>query len=311
MERVQTILVTGATGAQGGAVVDALLEHGFHARALVRDDASDAAQALAKRGASLAVGDFDDRASLDAAAAGVDGVFSVQLPPTANDPDREIRTGRHLVEAAIKAGVTTFVHTSVARADEHASFAGWDEDRWFRGYWESKAAVNDLVRAAGFPHWTILKPAFMMDNFILPKVQGMFPQVRNGVLQTAMTADTRLDLIAAEDVGRFAAAAFADPRRFDRQAIPLASESLTMKQVADVLATVSNHTVIARSLDPAEMVRLGANPGLVSSQEWASVEGYQVDIASLTRWAIPLMSFEAWLRRHKDRLPDIASPPGA
>lgn len=305
MVQAGRILVTGATGAQGGATVDALIEQGFKVHALVRDENSDAAKTLARRGVSLVVGDFDDRASLDAAVMGMDGVFSVQLPPTADDPDREVRTGRHLVEAATTAGVSSFVHTSVARADEHVSFVGWEANRWSRGYWESKAVVNDLVRSAGFAQWTILKPAFMMDNFILPKVKGMFPRLSGGVLESAMVEGTRLDLISAEDVGRFAAAAFADPARFDGQEIALAAEALTMAEVAEKLSKQSGQTVAARSLDPDQMVQLGANPGLVSSQEWANVEGYQVDIASLERWALPLLSFETWLRKYAERLPEI------
>lgn len=305
MERAGRILVTGATGAQGGATVDALIEQGFQVRALVRDETSDAAKTLARRGASLVTGDFDDCSSLDAAVAGMDGVFSVQLPPTADDPDREVRTGRHLVEAAKSASVSSFVHTSVARADEHLSFVGWQENRWSRGYWESKAVMNDLVRAAAFPHWTILKPAFMMDNFVQPKVKGMFPLLSSGVLETAMAENVRLDLIAAEDIGWFAAAAFADPARFDREEIPLAAEALTMTEVAGTISRVSGRTVTARSLSADEMVQRGANPGLVSSQEWANVEGYRVDIASLKYWAVPLLSFEIWLRKHAERLPDI------
>jgi uncharacterized protein YbjT (DUF2867 family) len=170
------------------------------------------------------------------------------LPPTADDPDREVRTGRHLVEAATTAGDSSFVHTSVARADEHVSFVGWEENRWPRSYWESKAMVNDLVRSAGFTRWTILKPAFMMDNFILPKVKGMFPRLSGGFLETAMVEATRLDLISAKDVGRFAAAAFADPARFDGQEIALAVEALTMAEVAEKMSKLSGRHPLAGAL---------------------------------------------------------------
>lgn len=306
METKGKILVTGATGAQGGAAVEALIEQGFRVRALVRDKLGEAASLLAVGGVELVQGNFDDPASLKAAVAGVDGVFSVQLPPSADDLDREVRTGRYLVEAARDAGVATFVHTSVARADEHASFVGWDENRWWRDYWESKAVVNDIVRSAGFPQWTILKPAFMMDNFILPKATWMFPSLSRGVLETAMADETRLDLIAAEDVGRFAAATFADPARFAGQEIALAAEALTMTEVAETISTICDRTIAAQSLSPDQLIGLGANPGLVSSQEWANVEGYKVDIAALERWAVPLIPFERWLRKHAEQLPQIA-----
>lgn len=302
MKQSRTILVTGATGAQGGATAEALIGKGFNVRALVRDTGSASAQALAKQGVELFQGDFDDPASLRAAMSGIHGVFSVQMPPIPQDPDVEVRTGSNLVEAARDAGVDTFVHTSVARADEQASFIGWDEGRWGRVYWNSKSTVNDLVRAAGFPHWTILKPALMMDNFIGSKAQWMFPRLAEGVIETAMHEDTRIDLIATDDVGKFAAAAFAEPDRFNKQEIGLAAEALTMGEVAQILSEVSGRPVSLRALTETEMLASGAVETLVSSQIWANVEGYKVDIDALKQWRVPLTSFREWIASRADHL---------
>lgn len=156
------ILVTGATGKQGGAVVRALLQAGGTVRAMTRDPQSDAAQALAAQGVEVAKGDFNDSASLDAALAGVGGVFSMQMGSHPGDPDTEIVTGKALIEAAGRAGVDTIVHTSVARAGDQKNFVGWDEGRWEPLYWDNKAAVIDMVKTQGFRHWTILKPAMIM-----------------------------------------------------------------------------------------------------------------------------------------------------
>ncbi|MDO7834410.1 NmrA family NAD(P)-binding protein [Sphingobium sp. HBC34] len=294
------ILVTGATGMQGGATVDALLANGFTVRALVRDPQSASSSALAARGVELARGDFDDLASLDAAMHGVDGVFSMQLPPLPGDLDSEVRAGRNLVEAAKRAGVDMFVHTSVARAGDQEHFVGWAEGRWWPDYWNSKSAVNDLVRSAGFPHWTVLKPAFMMENFIPPKAAWMFPQLSQGFIGTAMAKGARLDLIAASDVGRFAAAAFADPDRFNGQDITLAAEALDMDAVAAIIAEVTGKAVVARHMTTEEAVSAGNHPGLVSSQEWASIEGYKVDLARAHAFGIPLERFADWARRHSE-----------
>src|SRR5205085_8999701 len=138
---------------------------GFAVRALVRDPGSANAQALAAIGASLAPGAFEDAAALAAAAAGADAVFSVQTPPTPGDPDAERKQGRAIVEAARGAGVRHLVHTSVSNTGDFHTMPGWAEGRWGRNYWESKADVEDMVRAAGFPVHTILRPAFMMENF--------------------------------------------------------------------------------------------------------------------------------------------------
>ncbi|WP_294358399.1 NmrA/HSCARG family protein [uncultured Sphingomonas sp.] len=296
------ILVTGATGAQGGATVDALLDTGFRVRALVRDPSAPGPSALAARGVELCKGNFDDPESLAAAADGAWGVFSVQLPPTPGDLESEVRTGRHLIEAARQAGVEMFVHTSVARAGDQTQFVDWDAGRWWPDYWNGKSGVNDLVRQAGFPHWVILKPAFMMDNFIPPKVAYMFPGFARGAIETAMKPDTRLDLIAAADIGRFAAAALADPARFDGREIDLAAESLTMTQVAEVLSAVSGKPVVARSMKGADARAAGVMPGLVESQQWANVEGYKVDLDRANGHGITLERFADWAARRRDRI---------
>jgi uncharacterized protein YbjT (DUF2867 family) len=229
----------------------------------------------------------------------VRGVFSMQNPPRPPDLDAELRAGRNLIDAARAAGVETFVHTSVARAGDQQGFVGWDEGRWWREYWDSKSGVNAMVRDAGFPHWTILKPAYMMVNFMPPKAPWMYPSlVRDGVIETAMALDTRLDLIDAADVGRFGAAAFADLDRFDGQDIDLAAEALTMGQIAAVLSRVSGRAIPVIHLSPEEAVARGNNPGLVRSEAWCNVEGYRVDLAKARSWGLSLTSFTDWSARH-------------
>lgn len=295
----QPILVAGATGTQGGAVVDALIEAGMKVRSLVRDPHSAAARALTDRGVDLVRGDFDDAGSLAEAMRDVTGVFSVQVPPIPGDLDSELRTGHLLIEAARNAAVETFVHTSVARAGDQTRFVDWDNNRWWPDYWNSKSGVNDAVKAAGFPRWVILKPAFMMDNFIPPKVGWMFPSLARGAIDTALKADTRLDLIAAADVGRFAAAGFADPARFDRQEIDLAAESLTMTEVAETIASVTGRPIVAKSMSGAEARAAGNHAGLVENQQWASVEGYKVDLHRAWSHGIALERFRDWAERHR------------
>src|SRR5690242_15778847 len=127
--RGNTILVTGATGAQGGATARELLAAGYRVRLLTRNPASPAAGALTALGAEAARGDMDDAASLAEAMRGAYGVFSVQLPDTAGT-DAERRHGRALVDAARAAGVQHFVHTSVCEAGRHTGFPRWEEGYW-------------------------------------------------------------------------------------------------------------------------------------------------------------------------------------
>ena len=125
--RDQPILVTGATGQQGGATARRLLAGGCPVRALVRDPGGQTATALARAGAELVVGDMDDRASLDRAARGAHGVFSVQPAFIAPDfAEHELQRGRNLADAARAADVRHLVYASVASADRATGIPHWE-----------------------------------------------------------------------------------------------------------------------------------------------------------------------------------------
>lgn len=131
------VLVTGATGTQGGATARALLAAGWRVRALVRDPDTAGARVLAEAGAELAPGDMGDRTTLDTAAAGVHGVFSVQptvgypgTPPGFTVAD-ELRLGRNVADAAAAAGLlTSFTPRSALRTPITAFAAGRARRSW-------------------------------------------------------------------------------------------------------------------------------------------------------------------------------------
>jgi len=291
------VLVTGATGAQGGAVARSLLASGTPVRVLTRNTSSPAALELAKLGAQLAQGDWDDPASLEAAAQGAYGVFSVQRPD-ADNSDSERRHGRNLIEAAKRADVRHFVHTSVCEAGKHTQFPRWESGYWYQKYWTDKWDIEEYVRAAGFQHWTILKPAFLMDNFAEPKAVRMFPHLRSGTILTALAPDCRLQMIAAEDVGAFANAALHDPTRFSGHNIDLASGAWTMTETAALLSAAVHKPVVAQHVTPKEARTAGLFPGWVRTQEWTNEVGYRADIAALRAYGIQLTSFPSWLNRN-------------
>lgn len=291
------VLVTGATGTQGGATARELLAARYRVRILTRDPDAPAAVSLAKLGAEIAKGDLEDPASLVVAIQGAYGVFSVQRPDT-NGSDAERRHGYALVEAARKTGIEHFVHTSVCEAGRHTSFPRWESGYWLQKYWTDKWDVEEAVRNAGFAHWTVLKPAFMMDNFALPKAQYMFPHLRHGKIITALLPQTSIQLIAADDVGAFARAAIADPRRFDRKNIELAAQALSMEQAAATLSKVLRKQVRAQSVSPDEALAAGLFQGWVRMQEWVNEVGYRADIEALAAYAIPLTPFVEWTEQH-------------
>lgn len=296
------ILVTGATGAQGGAIVRALLATGRPVRAVTRDPQSGAAQRLAAQGVEVMQVDFKDASSLAAAAADVAGVFSMQVTSPPDDPEREVRMGKALIAASLAAGVDVFVHTSVARAGEQRSFVGWDEGRWPKGYWDSKSTVNNAVRSAGFARYAILKPAFLMENFASPKAAFSFPTLAQGRLDTAFNSETKNDMIATADVGAFAAAAFADPDRFHGAEIDIAGDSLPLTDIASILSKVTGRPVVAQFLNAEEARAAGTHPAFVNNQEWCNVEGYKVDLLGLAKWNVPLTPFTNWVRDNRNRI---------
>ncbi|HEX7453525.1 MAG TPA: NmrA family NAD(P)-binding protein, partial [Polyangiaceae bacterium] len=135
------VLVTGATGRQGGAVARHLLKRGtFVVRALVRDKDKPAAQALERAGAVLVKGEFNDRASLDLALQDAYGVFSVQSLNAGLEA--EVRDGNALADAAKAAAVEHFVYSSVGGAERKTGIP----------HFESKARIEDHLRSSGLPY---------------------------------------------------------------------------------------------------------------------------------------------------------------
>lgn len=297
------ILVTGATGMQGGVVAAALLKAGKTVRALVRNPNSDAAKALQAAGAELVEGDMLNRSSLDAAMVGVEGVFSMQTPPRSDDDTSEVDAGKALVDAAFEAGVRMFVHTSVARAGDQENFVNWASGQWYPNYWNSKSAVIDAVVNRGFEFYTILKPALIMANYVPPRSQAMYPTlITEGRIATATELTTKLDLIAPEDIGAFALAAFENPQKFNGAHIDLAAVSLTSEEIAAALTRGTGHPVVAEFVSQEELLKQGYYDRLVESQHWNNVEGYKVDIPALAQWGIPLKSFDEWIAENKDNI---------
>src|SRR5246127_5685047 len=158
----RTILITGVTGKQGGAVARALEGAGFHLRGLTRKPESAQAAELARQGVDIVKGDFDDEASLRRALAGAWGVFAVQNAGEAG-VEREETQGKRLATLAREAGVEHFVYTSVGSADKRTGIPHFD-NKW---------RIEETVRGLRFPSHVILRPVFFMENLVAPfSLQG-------------------------------------------------------------------------------------------------------------------------------------------
>ncbi|MFE6159881.1 NmrA/HSCARG family protein [Streptomyces sp. NPDC056486] len=291
------VLVTGGTGRQGGATVRALLAAQAPVRALVRDPHTDGAKAIQTLGAELVTGDLTDPASLARAAQDVRAVFSVQMPPFTGegfDFAGELTQATNLIEAARKAGVSQFVQSSTSGVGAHTQAPGWAEGRWapLQPYFETKQAIMDAVRRAAFPHWTVIKPAFFMEN--LP---ALAPHGPDGGLATIVKPDTELALVAREDIGSAVAHAIADPDRFHTLELELASDRLTMKQIAEVLSEAWGVPVAAPTMNLEEALAAGM-PGWGAGHDWNNLVGQPARPEYARTLGIPLTPFADWARAH-------------
>lgn len=301
------VLVVGATGKQGGSTARALLAAGVPVRALVRDPHSPAAQELVALGATLAVGDLGDPATLAEPCTGVRAVFSVFMPDMMNpEADSERSHAKNLVPVAQAAGVPHFVQTSVSGAGHHEAAPGWDDGRWHRSYheavppiseyWVSKEDVNELVREAGFPVWTILYPSTFMEMFRRPSVY--FEDRTGNRLMAVADPETTVPLIAVEDIGRAAAAAIAEPERFNGVELHLAGDVLTYPQMAEVLSRAWGEQILPPELPMSTEAALakGMVPPIVQASEWNRDAGQPATPEQLRSFGIEPLSLEAWAR---------------
>jgi uncharacterized protein YbjT (DUF2867 family) len=277
MTQKKKVLITGATGKQGGAVLRHLKGSAFELRALTRKPESDAARALAAQGVELVQGDLDDVGSLKAALAGAWGVFAVQDTWSAG-VEKEEEQGKRIARLARELGVEHFVYTSVGSAERETGVPHFD-NKW---------RVESEVRALGFPSHVILRPVFFMEN--LPS-----PMMLNGdTLGTAMKPDTKLQMVAVDDIGRVGARAFTDAAALSGRAIELAGDAVTMAEAAATLGRSLGRTVQFVEY-PIAAVR-AQSEDMALMFEWFERVGYGADIAALDAEFGPMTRLEAWAR---------------
>lgn len=271
----RTIFVIGATGKQGRTVSRELLSRGFEVHILVREDKSDAAQHLAALGGKLFVGDLTSTDSIRKALVGVDAVF-LALPA---HPTLEVEFARNVLDTARETQIKSIVYSSVARAGDHELFPGWSDNYPLAWYWKNKNEIEHMVRGAGFPYWTILKPAFFTLNFCRPECEHMFPGLAEAhEYRTAFDRSTRLDLINVSDIATIAVAVLQDPTKCSGKSIPLAGESLTAEEISSRLSFISGAEISVHYLDEAEIeVLQKQGSGAIKAQLWQKNVGYNVD----------------------------------
>lgn len=304
--KINRLLITGATGTQGGAVISEAIKHGYTIRALVRDKASDSAITLKNYDIEIVEGDFDDLNSLEKAMNNMDGVFAMTAPsPQSKEVNMESRQAKNLITVAEKQNIKKFVQTSVARTGDQENFKYWGEGYWSENYWIQKDIVEKAVKDSSLKHWTILKPAYMMENWLPYRAKHFFPDLKNNILKSAFNHQSTIDLVSAIDIAKFAVEAFKTENVFDKESIEIASESLTIDQIATKINKHTDKEIEVLTISPDEAIQEGISPGIVKSQEWNNLEGYQVDINKTKNYGINLLSLSEWLDIYKSKFSQL------
>lgn len=282
MANQDVIVVTGATGRQGGATVRHLAKHGgFKLRAVTRKPESEAAKALAALGVEVVQGDLDDAASLERVLRGAWGVFAVQNTWEAG-VEREEEQGKRIAKSARERGVQRFVYASVGSAHKNTGIPHFD----------NKFRVEQTLKGLAFPSYAILRPVFFMENLLSPWF------LQGDKLVTAMTPTTKLQMIAADDIGRFGAQAFIDAKKHHNVEVDIAGDAVTMPEAAEVVGEIVGRKLTFEAI-PIDAVRKNSDD-FARMLEWFESVGYSADIASLEKtWGIRPLTLREWARTQK------------
>lgn len=279
--RGEGILVTGATGQQGGATARELLAAGREVHAMTRHPDGDAARALSGLGAHVVRGDLDDEGSLRAALEGKWGVYAVQNTWEAG-VEKEEEQGKRIARLAREAGVQHFVYASVASADRDTGIPHFD----------NKYRVEQTMRELGFPSWVILRPVFFMENLASPWFK---PYIDEGTLALGIGADTKLQMVAVDDIGKYGKLAFDRADELNGQAIDFAGDSLTPLETAALLSEAAGRS-ISHFQVPLDEVRKSSED-FAMMLDWFERVGYDADIeGNARRWGIRPTPFHEWVR---------------
>jgi len=276
----KVILVTGATGTQGGSVVRSLSRRGWRVRGLTRNPDTVQADALRQMNVELVRGDLNNPQSVRKYLDDVYGVFSVQNF-WEHGYDIEITQGKALVDLAKDAGVNHFVYSSVGSAHRNTHLS----------HFESKWQIEEYLRESGIPY-TVLRPVFYMDNFLMMKDQILDGKLINGVEPNVL-----FQMIASKDIGEFVEAAFAEPDVFLGKSIDIAGDEKTLPEIAEIFSKETGRTVsyIKLEMDDFES-KMGHE--YARMVEWFNNVGYDVKIEQLREtYDVELTSFRDWVRQ--------------
>ncbi|KAI1267814.1 NAD(P)-binding protein [Xylariaceae sp. FL1019] len=297
MSRV--ILVTGATGKQGGAVINALLSETRYKPiilAVTRDSESPQAQSLAAKSPyiKLVQGNLDDVPALFKEAQRVSsepvwGVYSVQSSLGRGiTVDSEVRQGKAMIDESLAAGVQHFVYSSVERGGDAESWDNPTTVPHFQSKYQIEHHLRDAAQGRSMT-WTILRPVAFMDNL----APGFPTKVFLAALRNQM-GEKPNQWVATRDIGIFAAKAFEDPEHWNHRAVGLAGDELTFEQLSLSFEKATGHPVpVAYGVFGGVLTYLVSEVRVML--QWFVEHGYRADVASRRKENPDMLTMQQWL----------------
>jgi uncharacterized protein YbjT (DUF2867 family) len=302
MSSHRRLLIAGATGKQGGAVISALLarppREPFHLVALTRNAKSARAQALARKpNVTVIEGNLNDcNAIFRESASPFHGVFSVQLPVKVKVEEEQ---GKSLVDSAAANGVRHFVYTSADRGGPLRS----DMDGTPVEHFRSKFNIENHLKAVaketdGRMAWTIIRPVAFMENMTPGFLGKAFVSMwrLNGM-------DRKLQLVSSTDVGMLAAEAFKTPEEYNSKAISLATDEISPREAAEIFERVVGKEIPSTYPFVGRLIKILLKQQLGVMFQWFKEEGFGADPKEFTRKYAEMQNFEQWLRYRSGFVP--------
>ena len=279
MSKKLTVVVTGATGKQGGAVVRNLLDRGHEVRAVTRDTTSAKAGALSKAGVTLVRASFEDTAALTKALEGATSLFAMTTPFEVGT-QAETRQGISAADAAKAAGVH-LVFNSAGSANRRTGVPHFD----------SKYAVEEHISRIGV-RATVLAPVYFMENLYFGK-----EQLAKGVYASPLPPTRPLAQVAVADIGAVAVRLLEDPDRFAGKRFDLGGDELTGNEVIAILSRVTGRPFTYFQV-PLDVIRQRMGEDGTRMYEWFDRVGYTFDRAALRREfpEVVFHDFESWAK---------------
>ncbi|KAI0403098.1 NmrA family protein [Xylaria palmicola] len=296
---MSTYLVTTATGAQGRATIDALLARGAKVNAVVRDPTKAAARELEGRGITLFKGDHDDFDAFREAARGCAAIFLNLLPRPINSEQGKQAAG--ILAACKEAGVEHVVASTAIWAGNREKWdipAAHEQASSLIEYYEDEVLVEDAVRRSGLTSYTIIRPSMFQSNYLIPVIDIDYPEFREtGELIHSCEPGTSFPHINVGDIGQFAAMALTDPSRFAGHEIELASEDLTIEELAEAIGEAVGKQILTRRVAAGERQRKAES---TRWNIWANIMDLKVDTHALAqKYGYRFTTFGEFLAKEK------------